>query len=1025
MGSNVVDLLLENAQFRDFMFERLTEPDRVESLMMLGRYLRNQFDETNMMENLNQAIDIMEEAVVVNLDTNAAGFISRSNYLGEALLARFQRTGGVNDLHRAISVWSDLVLAVDNPSELSMLLSNLGSALWTRFRMTGALDDLERSITAKEQALALAPEGYSDLPMLFNNLGNCLLSRFERTNSVEDLDRAVRSMEQGVALSPTNHMLLNNLGATISRRFERSNSTDDIDRAISVAERSIELTPQDHPQLPTYLDNLAHSLHRRFGRTGSTDDLDRAITVGMQAISLCTISDHHNIPMYHDNLGNALRSRFEHTGSTVDLDHSISSHDKGLALTESYDSSVVGRLNSLSIALMRRFERTSSMTDIDRAISVSEQSLALTPSDHPIRRIILLNLSNSLQRRSELTEALDERVIELLDQAVCSTAEDHADLATIYHSWGIALKRQFEHTKSLDDINLTIVKMEQAVALTPDESPDLATRLHSLGNAIRLKSKETGAASDLNSAIDILERAVSVQSAPPFDRILAADSALDLLRTSQPDRSKSLLRVAVSLLPLVSPRVLKQSDQQHNIARFSGMTSRAASISLECGEDPFDALQLLELGRGVLASLHLEVRSDISVLRASHPDLGRQLDSLRDQLDHPVYSIEQRVPNSVSETERRRALSKNFDSLLFTIRQLEGFERFLLGHSASEVMTLAAYGPIVMFNISNYRSDALIIEKQGIRSLPLPLLTNQALESHAMRFLEATHSVTLKNYADATDRVKAVLKWLWDVAVGPVLDELQFNKMPAEDDAWPRVWWVGCGLLNLLPIHAAGYHDSKDQPPRSAIDRIISSYTPTIKALAYARERATTIKVCTEVQRVALIGMCETPGHQDLRFVRVELDDLQKLLPPEIQTTVIEHPTKANVLPTLRDHQIVHFACHGESALGDPSESKLLLSDWQTSPLTVSNLTSLNIKSPELAYLSACHTGSSLDIRILDESIHLASAVQLAGYPSVIGTLWSVTDVHSASHQQNWQRIIGTNCALFPHYSGLILNSPG
>ena len=35
----------------------------------------------------------------------------------------------------------------------------------------------------------------------------------------------------------------------------------------------------------------------------------------------------------------------------------------------------------------------------------------------------------------------------------------------------------------------------------------------------------------------------------------------------------------------------------------------------------YKALQLLELGRGILANLQLEVRSDISVLAVDHPDI--------------------------------------------------------------------------------------------------------------------------------------------------------------------------------------------------------------------------------------------------------------------------------------------------------------------------------------------------------------------------------------------------------------------
>jgi CHAT domain-containing protein len=36
------------------------------------------------------------------------------------------------------------------------------------------------------------------------------------------------------------------------------------------------------------------------------------------------------------------------------------------------------------------------------------------------------------------------------------------------------------------------------------------------------------------------------------------------------------------------------------------------------------------------------------------------------------------------------------------------------------------------------------------------------------------------------------------------------------------------------------------------------------------------------------------------------------------------------------------------------------------------------------------------NFHLLDESISLSSAIQLSGYPSVIGILWQVDDIHSA-----------------------------
>src|SRR5271170_1072429 len=72
----------------------------------------------------------------------------------------------------------------------------------------------------------------------------------------------------------------------------------------------------------------------------------------------------------------------------------------------------------------------------------------------------------------------------------------------------------------------------------------------------------------------------------------------------------------------------------------------------------------------------------------------------------------------------------------------------------------------------------------------------------------------------------------------------------------------------------------------------------------------------------------------------------------------------------------------------------LLLNDWQSTPLTVSDITSLNVQVAQFASLSAYETASIRDHCLLDKSIHLGSAMLLAGYPSVVGTLWRVTDKH-------------------------------
>ena len=46
------------------------------------------------------------------------------------------------------------------------------------------------------------------------------------------------------------------------------------------------------------------------------------------------------------------------------------------------------------------------------------------------------------------------------------------------------------------------------------------------------------------------------------------------------------------------------------------------------------------------------------------------------------------------------------------------------------------------------------------------------------------------------------------------------------------------------------------------------------------------------------------------------------------------------------------------------------------------------------------------DHRLLDESINLSSAIQLSGYPSVVGSLWNVTDSHASDVARNVYRLM-------------------
>jgi CHAT domain-containing protein len=136
--------------------------------------------------------------------------------------------------------------------------------------------------------------------------------------------------------------------------------------------------------------------------------------------------------------------------------------------------------------------------------------------------------------------------------------------------------------------------------------------------------------------------------------------------------------------------------------------------------------------------------------------------------------------------------------------------------------------------------------------------------------------------------------------------------------------------------------------------------------------------------------------HNDLPFAAQEIEAIYNLLPSDIQRVRLQRPTKSEVVAEIGRCSVVHLACHGK-ANTDPSKSQILFSDWESDPFSVADMAEIKLAHVQLAYISACHGAENRKAGLLDEAIHMVGACQLAGFPTVIGTLWQVPDMHSAS----------------------------
>jgi CHAT domain-containing protein len=189
------------------------------------------------------------------------------------------------------------------------------------------------------------------------------------------------------------------------------------------------------------------------------------------------------------------------------------------------------------------------------------------------------------------------------------------------------------------------------------------------------------------------------------------------------------------------------------------------------------------------------------------------------------------------------------------------------------------------------------------------------------------------------------------------------------------MWWCPSGLFTFLPIHAA-----------ASINLFIQSYTPTLDALIKARTpKATT----SDSISLAAIGITDIPGkpHLTLPSVTKELNSIKNVI-ASANILSDANATVSSVLKTMRNHEWLHIACHGQQDASNPLNSCLQLYDGN---LNLGQILAKDLPRAQFAFLSACQTamGSS---DLPNESLHLAGGFIEAGCQATIGTLWNMGD---------------------------------
>ncbi|MFJ8668841.1 CHAT domain-containing protein [Streptomyces sp. NPDC093600] len=900
----------------------------------------------------------------------------RLGNLGDALQQLAQFRSDPRLLEEAVEVLREAARAPG--AGRSRNLARLGNALRSLSRFTGDAAPLEEAVHWHRQAVAAArnatehptdDQGGARLPALVG-LANALVERFRHTHDESLRDEAFTHYREALAAARTpgdRTVVLTDHGYALWGRAVDTADDTLMDTAIGMLREAAATVSARHTGVGGVLTNLGSALMTRVRITGDRSWLAEAVAVLRRAVDESPPTSFERAVVL-TNLAEALRVRYEYTGEQADADEAAGLLREAIALEHGVrhgrDLARVNLgvlLHSLALPA-HALDQDADPAALAEARDVLEDAVASLDDDHPRRSLALMNLA-----------------------ATCVIAAELAD-----HETGPAARSALDRAVSA---------AREALARVPDGHADQARTQWLLARA-QLRRTLIGEQADLAEATRLASQAAHNPVSPVTVRLLAARVWGDAAAAS--GRNAEALTAhtyAVGLLPRLAPRSLARTDQEDRLGAGAGLASDAAALALRAN-DPVAALTLLEQGRGVLLAQGLEARGDLSRLRAADPALADEFERVRDALSVPPprpagirtdLTAPGRRPaedDTGLPAESRHALARDWDDLLDRIRRIPGLERFLSPPPVPELLTAGAAGPVVVVNVSQYRSDALVVTPDGgIDVVPLPALTPAEAVTRAADFLVAVDDAYTATAApEALVAMRALsdtLEWLWDAVADPVLDRLGLRTTPIDDEPWTRLWWCPTGWLSFLPLHAAGR--TRPGSAESVMDRVVSSYTPTLRALVRARRAPAT--AATSHPAPLVVTLAETPGANPLPGASHEARLLRELFPGAVELAGAAATVDA-VRRELPARPWVHFSCHGVSDPIEPSTSGLILHDGR---LTALDAAAQRPDEAVLAVLSACSTAQG-GLLLPDESVHLASSFQLAGYPHVISTLWPVAD---------------------------------
>lgn len=883
------------------------------------------------------------------------------NNLGSATQLTHVRSGELADLEDAISYYrAASTSAHAGDRDRALYHCNLALALTELAGKTARADLAAESARVAQEALQETPTRDGRRPMVLLRLANSLKLHAELSGSVESDEESIGVFREAARIFPASEAstaeLLVNLGSALLRRYRRSWSLDDLDEAIKHVSTGANALA-DGEARRTALCRYAESLRLRFQRSGDLTDLNTAIN---ELIGVLGVLEGGNplLGLSISQLADATVEHVDATGESGQLRRVLRPIVPAVRAMSAEDPGRSGALAGYAAMLRRQFLHGGEAKVLDTAITAGESAVDGAPESERGRMVTAL-VTTLLQRfehgedRSDLDRAAD------LAQEVAKTHGTPVQ----YIAWvqlGRCAAHRFATSGRTKDIDNAIELFDQALITMPADAPGRAGVAISLGHALRSLHQRNGRRRYYRWARKVLAEVSGLVNAPADQRLRAAALAGRISAAEQKwSEALDSFAQAVELLPLMTrgKRVVASPSAQQ---RWATLVADAAACAVEAGESD-RAIELIEHGRSAILADYLPTGGELGELHRSSPDLADEIVRLRRLLDRPIEDHE-------LDGDNRLHLSEAWSHLLGEVRQIQ------TGHlrvkRADELSEGLPDGSVAMINLSRYRSDALVVIGGRVLTVPLTSAEPEKAESVATSLLVAAQQ-------DDHPAMAEVLDWTWVRITRPVLDRMGYLSAPEDGDRWPRIWWSAFGAAAYLPMHAATAHAGA-----SALDRVVSSHTPTFTALSRPRSGRGD-------------GGAALVAAGSAEQVSRELPRQNQILAqywPTAEIASVESASSSDMLRMLPQFPWVHVCEPSSQFPGQPAAGLLLDRDGQR-PLGLIELGQVALGQAEFCYLGQCATAADTPCAA---ALSLPAALSFAGYAHTVGSLWEI-DGASAS----------------------------